>query len=89
MARFIIEGTSNGKIEHRSVHPAASEQLRAWAARTPSITFTDRSQMDLSVRDCTDGEAVEEISAYGELIAGCARHNVASAAALNAAERAA
>lgn len=92
--RFVIEGewagyrSSQDRVVHRRVYPASHKALRAWAEKTHSIAFTDGTRLILSVRDCRPRERVDELNGYTRLIEDCARHDVASADALHAAETA-
>lgn len=88
MSRFIIEGTWSGysshqmRVVHRTVHPASSKKLRAWADKTHAISYTDGTKLILRVRDCTPRERVEQIKGYASLIDNCAHHDVSSVQAL-------
>lgn len=90
--RFIIEGVWSGytsaqsRVVHRTVHDGgANKRLRAWAAQTFAIRFTDGTSLLLSVRDCKPRERVEGIFGYKELIEACAHYGVASVIALESA----
>lgn len=93
--RYIIEGewigyrSSQDRIVHRQVYPAARKSLRAWAEKTHCIRYSDGTSLVLSVRDCKPRERVQEIRGYTKLIDDCAYHDVNSVDALQAAEAAA
>lgn len=93
MSRFVIEGTWSGytsaqsRVVHRSVHDGAFKRLRAWAAATPGIRFTDGTMLFISVRDAKPRERVQCINGYGDLIRDCAHYLVASVDGLARAER--
>lgn len=86
--RYIIEGewlgyrSSQDKIVHRTVHSAAFKKLRAWAERTHAITYSDGTQLRLTVRDCKPRERVQVISGYTRLIQDCAYYDVDTVDAL-------
>ncbi len=86
--RFIIEGTWTGytsaqqRVVHRQAFPGSRKKLRAWAAKTYGILYTDGTWLLLNVRDCEPRERVVEINGYGSLIADCFHYDVASVDAL-------
>ena len=88
--RFIIEGEWSGyrsdprRIVHRTVHPATSKKLRAWAEKDRSILYTDGTLLYLRVRYCKPRERIEEIHGYDSLIRDCQFYDVDSVNALQA-----
>jgi len=87
--RFIIEGEWSGyrssqqRVVHRTVHGGGYKKLREWAEKTHAISYTDGTQLYISVRDCKPREKVKEIHGYDSLIKECAYHDVNSVAALH------
>lgn len=88
--RFIIEGEWSGyrstqrRVVHRTVHPASSKKLKAWAKKTTVILYTDGTGLHLTVRDCLPRERVKEIRGYVSLINKCMLYDVNSVHALPA-----
>lgn len=87
--RSVLEGTWSGytsaqsRVAHRRVyHIAGWRKLRAWAEKTHAITFTDGTQLYISVRDCAPHERVKQIHGYDSLIDSCRDHGVTSVADL-------
>ena len=86
--RYIIEGEWSGypsgqrRVCHRTVHKAPFKKLRAWVEKTRSISFTDGTELLLTVRDCKPRERVQEIHRYDSLINLCAFYDVDSVYAL-------
>lgn len=86
--RFIIEGEWSGyrssqqHVAHRSVHPGSFKKLRAWAEKTHAITYTDGTQLWITVRDCKPRERVVQKLGYKSLIEECAFYDVNSVQAV-------
>lgn len=93
--RFIIEGEWTGyssgqrRIVHRTVHQGNCRKLRAWAEKTHGITYTDGTQLLLTVHDCKPRERVQTLNGYGSLIVDCAYYGVSSVEELQRAKEAA
>lgn len=82
MSRFIIEGTWEGRVVHRTTHLDSAKRLREFAERAGAITFNDGTQLQIAVHDCKPNQRVETVPGYTKLIMDCMFHGVKSVAEL-------
>ena len=79
MKRFVLEGEWSGynSGQKRVCHRTVETDTKPFD-KLKSITFTDNTTLDLSIRPCAPRERVKEIHGYDSLIRKCINAGVDS-----------